>query len=113
MLTLVIYTVYDRPILHDKTPISGNNSLMTPFLLCSYFPAHPRQHYFLKYWGAVPLGLRPWTMQIYISALAKRGRAVHKVRHAIYGQFGPLSPVTFLVGLVQKPGQKPHVQILS
>src|SRR6218665_360788 len=27
--------------LHEKNPISENNSLMTPFLLCSYFRAHP------------------------------------------------------------------------
>jgi len=57
--------------------------------------------------------------------------AVYKVYHAIFGQFDPLPlphfvthPGTpqkyvthlgppFLVGLVQKPGQKPPVQILS
>ena len=60
--------------------------------------------------------------------------AVHKVRHAIFGQFLPPPSVTlcntsrnppestshisdprpkFLVGLVQKRGQKPPVQILS
>jgi len=59
-------------------------------------------------------------------------KAVHKVRHAIFDQFYPLPFVKlrhtsrdprkyvthlgspdFLEGLVQKPGQKPLVQILS
>ena len=58
--------------------------------------------------------------------------SVHKVRHAIFGQFFPPSPChtsshipgppkvrhtfrtpRFLVDLVQKPGQKPPLQILS
>ena len=47
--------------------------------------------------------------------------AVHKVRHAIFGQFWPplshfvthRGPPSFLLGLAQKTRQKPSVQILS
>src|SRR6218665_654525 len=35
----VLNIIYD-PFLHEKTSISERNSLMTPFLLCSYFRAH-------------------------------------------------------------------------
>src|SRR6218665_3316475 len=33
--------VFSDPFFTRKTPISENNSLMTPFLLCSHFRTHP------------------------------------------------------------------------
>src|SRR6218665_3528222 len=36
----MLNVVYD-PFLTRKATISEKNSFMTPFLLCSYFPAHP------------------------------------------------------------------------
>ena len=92
---------------------------------CSRMPRliRPRPPYrslnSMTFWGSK----RPW----------KCKGAVHKVRHAIFGQCWPPPPFTlchtsrdppkstshisesarFLIGLVQKPGQKPPVQILS
>src|SRR6218665_2526894 len=72
----VLNVVYD-PFFTRKPTISEKNSLMTPFLLCSYFRAHPTT-LLLKIWGggcmgrpptsnfgglspSPPLGLRLWT----------------------------------------------------
>src|SRR6218665_351215 len=45
----VLNVVYD-PFFIRKNTISEKNSLTTPYLLCSYFRAHPTTHYFSKYW---------------------------------------------------------------
>ena len=75
---------------------------MTPFLLCSYFRAHPTTLYFSKYWGdgcmdrpppqiwgenrpPVPLGLRPWfnsnrdSMNMCLTCSITR-RCMHQIR---------------------------------
>src|SRR6218665_1150886 len=78
-----IFTVYNvmiyDPFFTRKTPklISENNSLMTPFLLCSCFSHASDKHYFSKCWGTnawaapppqifggpSPHCLRPWTVR--------------------------------------------------
>src|SRR6218665_3986665 len=70
----VLNVVYD-PFFTRKSTISEKNSLMTPFLLCSYFRAHlttlllkilggrmhgPSPPQILGTVPPVPLGLRPW-----------------------------------------------------
>ena len=54
---IVLNVVYD-PFFTRKTTISEKNSLMTPFLLCSYFRAHPTTQ-LLKIFGGRMHGPSP------------------------------------------------------
>src|SRR6218665_227266 len=54
----MLNVLYD-PFHIRKNTISENNSFMTPFLLCSYFRAHPTTLYFSKYWGDGCMGRPP------------------------------------------------------
>src|SRR6218665_2445125 len=51
--------VIKDPFFTRKTTISEKNSLITPFLLCSYFRAHQTTLYFSKYWGGRMHGPSP------------------------------------------------------
>src|SRR6218665_1748181 len=57
LIFTVLNVVYD-PFLTRKTTISEKNSFMTPFLLCSYFHAHPTT-LLLKILGGRMHGLSP------------------------------------------------------
>src|SRR6218665_382310 len=63
----VLNVVYD-PFFIRKNTISEKNSLTTPYLLCSYFRAHPTTHYFSKYWWRTDAWAVPPTSTFFFGA---------------------------------------------